>query len=142
MLFRSSRIAPLPGAAGPALCGMAAIIGHVLPVFAGFRGGKGVATAGGAIIGLFPLLALICFACFLVVAARSRRISLASICGAFALPAAYAVSWFFGTVPDPWRAGFSAAVFLLIVVTHRSNIGRLLRGEEKRLEFGKRPSRP
>ena len=137
-----SRIAPLPGAAGPALCGMAAIIGHVFPVFAGFRGGKGVATAGGAILGLLPLLAPICFACFLVVAALSRRISLASICGAFALPAAYSVSWLLGTTPEPWRAGFSVAVFLMIVVTHRANIGRLLRGEEKPLDFGKRAPRP
>jgi glycerol-3-phosphate acyltransferase PlsY len=130
-----SRIAPLPGSAGPVLCGIAAVAGHVFPVFAGFRGGKGIATAAGAAIALFPVLAPFCLACFFLVAALSRTVSLASLTAACALPAAYLVTCAFGAVFDPWRMAFGAAVFLIAVFTHRDNIARLLRGEEKKLDF-------
>jgi acyl phosphate:glycerol-3-phosphate acyltransferase len=130
-----SRIAPLPGSAGAVLCGITATAGQVFPVFAGFRGGKGVATSAGAAIALFPILAPFCLACFLVVAALGRWVSLASMAAALALPAAYLLSCAFGSVFDPWRMAFAAAVFLIATFTHRGNIARLLKGEEKKLDF-------
>jgi acyl phosphate:glycerol-3-phosphate acyltransferase len=130
-----SRIAPLAGFAGAVLCGIAAIAGHVFPVFVGFRGGKGVATAGGAAIALFPILAPICLAFFLLTAALSRWVSLASLVAAFTLPAAYLVACALGATFDPWLLGFAVAVFLVTTVTHRGNIGRLLRGKEKQLDI-------
>jgi glycerol-3-phosphate acyltransferase PlsY len=135
-----SRIAPFTAApsAAPALCGLAAVVGHVLPVFAGFRGGKGVATAAGAAAALAPLPALFGLAAFAVAAALSRRASVASLAGAAALPVAYLVSRALGAAADPWLGGFYLAVLLVLVLTHRMNIGRLLRGEEPRTSFGRR----
>jgi glycerol-3-phosphate acyltransferase PlsY len=130
-----SHVAPLPGSAGPVLCGMTAVAGHVFPVFAGFRGGKGVATSGGAAIALFPILAPFCLAAFLLVAALSRWVVVASLAAAFALPAAYLISCALGVVFDPWRLAFAVAVALTISFTHRGNIARLYRGEEKKLDF-------
>ena len=130
-----SRIAPLPGSMGPVLCAVAAVAGHVFPVFAGFRGGKGVATSAGAAIAIFPILAPFCLLFFLLAAALSRRVVVASLTAALALPALYLVSFAFGAVFDPWRMAFAAAVFLIAVFTHRSNIARLLRGEEKKLDL-------
>jgi acyl phosphate:glycerol-3-phosphate acyltransferase len=130
-----ARIAPLPGSAGPVVCGIAAVAGHLFPVFAGFRGGKGVATFAGAAIALFPILAPFCLAAFLAAAALSRWVVVASLTAAFALPAAYLVSCAFGAVFDPWRMAFCAAVFLIVVFTHRGNIARLFRGEEKKIDF-------
>ena len=135
-----SRIAPLAASpsAAPALCGFAAVVGHVLPVFAGFRGGKGVATAAGAAAALAPLLAPFGLAAFLAAASLSRRASVASLAGAAALPVAYLVSRALGAAADPWRGGFCLAAVLVIAVTPRRNIGRLLRGEEPRTTFGRR----
>jgi glycerol-3-phosphate acyltransferase PlsY len=130
-----SRIVPLQGSFGPVLCGAAAVTGHVFPVFAGFRGGKGAATAAGAGIALFPILSLFCLGCFLLVVVLSRRAAVASLCAAFLLPAMYLASCLLGAELDPARMGFASAMFLLIVITHRGNISRLLHGEEKRLDF-------
>jgi glycerol-3-phosphate acyltransferase PlsY len=130
-----SRIASLPGSVGPVLCGIASVGGHVLPVFAGFRGGKGVATSAGAAVALLPVLAPFCLVVCLAVAAISRWVSLASLTAAFALPALYLAACAFGAVFDPWRMAFAVAVFVIVVFTHRGNIARLLRGEEKKLDF-------
>ena len=130
-----SRIAALPGSAGPVLCGIAAVSGHVFPIFVGFRGGKGVATSAGAAIALFPVLAPFCLACFLLVAALSRWVVVASLTASFVLPATYLVACAFGAVFDPWRMTFAMAVFLIAIFTHRGNIARLVRGEEKKFDF-------
>jgi acyl phosphate:glycerol-3-phosphate acyltransferase len=137
-----SLIAPLPGHMGAVLCGAAAILGHVFPVFLLFRGGKGVATAAGAAIPLFPVIAPVCLAGFLVVAAIGRRVSLASLVAAFLLPALYLLSCLFWLRFDPWLAGFGGLVLLLMVFTHRANIGRLLKGTEKPFEPGRLLRRP
>jgi glycerol-3-phosphate acyltransferase PlsY len=136
-----SRIAPLAASpsAAPALCGLAAVVGHVLPVFAGFRGGKGVATAAGAAAALAPLPALFGLAVFAAAAALSRRASVASLAGAVALPVAYLVSRALGAAADPWQGGFYLAVLLVLMLSHRRNLGRLLRGKEPRMTFGRHP---
>jgi acyl phosphate:glycerol-3-phosphate acyltransferase len=137
-----SLIAPLPGHVGAVLCGAAAMLGHVFPVFLLFRGGKGVATAAGAAIPLFPVIAPVCLVGFLVVAAIGRRVSLASLVAAFLLPALYLVSCLLWQRFDPWLAGFAVFVLLLVTFTHRGNIARLARGTEKPFEPGRLLRRP
>jgi glycerol-3-phosphate acyltransferase PlsY len=134
-VFLVARIAPVADGGSPALCGIAAVTGHVFPVFAGFRGGKGVATAAGAAIAVFPVLAPFCLVIFLVMSAFSRWISLASLTAAFVLPGMYLTSCLFGAHFDPWKAGFAIVLFLFIVMTHRGNIARLIRGEERKLDI-------
>jgi len=118
--------------------GSAAVVGHIWTVFAGFRGGKGVATAAGAAAALAPLPALFGLAAFALAAALSRRASVASLAGAAALPVAYLVARALGAAADQWTGGFHLAVLLVLVLTHRGNIRRLLRGEEPRTTFGRR----
>lgn len=118
---------PAAGIDAP-LAGLCAFVGHVFPVFHGFKGGKGVATAAGALIGIDPWLGLATVASFGVVALFFRLVSLASIIAAL-FAASYAF-WLFGTAP------VTAAVAIMVVLLisrHRDNILRLLRGEERRI---------
>jgi len=108
---------------------IAAVLGHVFPVWLGFRGGKGVASALGAFIALTPRAALVALAVFLLVVVLTRYVSLASILAAAVMPVA-------GLMVAPVRspgvvAGF---VFLsaLVIVKHHGNIRRLLAGTESR----------
>lgn len=110
--------------------GVAAILGHVKPVFLLWRGGgKGVATATGVFAALAPIPSLIAFAVWLLVFLATRYVSLASIAGAITLPTAI---WFFGQ-GEP-QAVFDASILIaaFVVWTHRANISRLRRGEEHR----------
>jgi glycerol-3-phosphate acyltransferase PlsY len=110
--------------------GIAAIVGHVRPVFLlGRGGGKGIATASGVFIALTPIPALVAMATFFVVVAISRYVSLGSLLGALVLPAAIAVQAH-GVTP---LVIVSICVALFVVWTHRENIGRLARGEERRI---------
>ena len=114
--------------------GMAAISGHCYTLFAGFRGGKGVGTAAGMMLALFPLVVPFCLIAFVVIVARTRYVSLGSICAALTLPAGlFILQYGFNRyVPLPLLAfGFLAAAF--IVFTHRSNIKRLLEGSETKI---------
>jgi len=115
---------------------MACVIGHSFPVWLGFRGGKGVATSLGVILGLMPLPSFIVLLIWAVVFKVSGYVSLASIVAALALPVVSIAFQF-----TEWRSGAPAcgfAVFaaLLVVVRHRSNIVRLRAGTESR--FGRR----
>jgi len=119
------------------LAGMAAVCGHIWTIFAGFRGGKGVGTAGGMIIGLYPIAALLCFVVFILVVFFTRYVSLGSILAAVSLPLVLLLL----PAPSPQTDSdvlflFSLLVCGLIVYTHRGNIRRLLKGTENR--FGKR----
>lgn len=128
--------AGLPDAFG-LLCGAAAIAGHTWPVYIGFKGGKGVATSAGVLLGVAPLAGLIGLVSWILLFALSRYVSVASIGAAVAAPAA--AWWLYADRP------LLPAVFtllgLLIVARHRSNIRRLMRGEEHRAgaRGGKRP---
>jgi acyl phosphate:glycerol-3-phosphate acyltransferase len=116
----------------PAVAAAAAMAGHVFPVWLRFRGGKGVAVAGGAVIALMPLVALILFAIWVAIVAITRYTSLASIAGAVvATPLAWALGEPVSTIVFA-AAGTAAVLFL-----HRANIRRLLRGEEHRIELGR-----
>jgi glycerol-3-phosphate acyltransferase PlsY len=107
----------------------AAVLGHIFPVWFGFRGGKGVATAIGAFSVLSLLAVLTVVVVFLAVIATTRFVSLGSITAACLLPLAMRLLFH---APDPEVAAASA-VTLLLIISHRANIRRLLEGTERRL---------
>lgn len=112
-----------------AAAGFAAVLGHVFPIFYGFRGGKGVATAVGAFLLLAPLATLACLAVFVLVVALTRYVSLGSVIAIVLLPPVA------GLVFHAPRAIVlaAAAVAILVVFKHTENLKRLARGEERRL---------
>ena len=110
-------------------CGMAAIIGHVFPVLAGFRGGKGVATTFGVLLALHPYVTLICAGIFLVVLLSSGYVSLSSMTAGVMFPVLLFV--FFNDTPVVLKV-FAVIIAVALLLTHSKNIGRLVRGEEKK----------
>lgn len=110
-------------------CGLAAIIGHVFPVFAGFRGGKGVATTFGMLLALHPLLTLSCAGIFLVVLLISNYVSLSSMAAGIMFPVLLMTVFH---TPSLLLKVFSVLIAIALVITHKKNIGRLIRGEEKK----------
>ncbi|NLV18006.1 MAG: glycerol-3-phosphate 1-O-acyltransferase PlsY [Bacteroidetes bacterium] len=120
------------------IAGLTAITGHIFPVFAGFRGGKGVATMFGVLIGIHPLLTLACFGVFLVVFASTGIVSVSSMSAGIAFPVLLLTV--FHTPSDALKI-FSVIIGIALIITHRKNIGRLIRGEEKKL-FRKKSQDP
>ena len=119
------------------LCGIAAIVGHIWTVFAGFRGGKGVGTAAGLLLALYPLAVLICLAVFAIMLFATRIVSISSITAAVAFPVVLTLFKYAGHRPiTPLLYYFSFFAALLIIFTHRSNLKRLLNGTENK--FGKK----
>ena len=112
------------------LTGVTAIIGHIFPVFAGFRGGKGVASVFGILLALQPLLTICCFGVFLVVLVITGIVSVSSMSSGVAFP--ILLFLIFDTPSIVFKI-FSILVAIALLITHRKNIGRLLRGEEKKL---------
>lgn len=113
---------------------LAAVLGHVFPIFAGFRGGKGVATFLGTALGIFPLTFLSAIGVFLLVFIPSRYVSLGSILSALTMPV-FAFWVFHEPLPS---IIYALIVAIVIPLTHKQNIQRLLKGEEKRLSFSKK----
>lgn len=111
-----------------AAAGFAAILGHVFPLYYGFRGGKGVATAVGVFLALAPLAILACLGVFLVIVAATRYVSLGSVVAMALLPPA---AGFFHAPRAVVYAGAATAV--LVVFKHLENLKRLARGQESRL---------
>ena len=116
-----------------ALAGLAAFLGHLYPVFFGFKGGKGVATAVGVLIAFEPLLALAALLTFAIIVAFFRYVSLASIVAAVFAPAYYLL-----VDGVAWQASGAktlamVAMGLLLIWRHRENIQRLLAGTESKL---------
>jgi acyl phosphate:glycerol-3-phosphate acyltransferase len=114
------------------LAGVAAIVGHNRPVFAGFRGGRGVSAFFGSMVFMNFPVALAGIGILTLVAAASRYMSLGSIVAGLVTCTAMVALWFFGRVPLP-HAAYSVAIVALIIFEHRDNIGRLLKGTERRL---------
>ncbi|HEY6447794.1 MAG TPA: glycerol-3-phosphate 1-O-acyltransferase PlsY [Acidobacteriaceae bacterium] len=116
-----------------ALAALAAILGHIYPVWLGFKGGKGVATAFGVFIALAPWAALGGLGVFIVIFALSRYVSLGSILAAAAFPFLALI------LPHAPRTAFATAVLfivpLIVIAKHHENIARLISGQEYR--FGK-----
>ncbi len=109
--------------------GMAAVLGHVFPVFANFKGGKGVATLFGMVLAIQPGIALSCVLVFLLVLLLTRYVSLSSILAAAMLPVF--VLWIWNEHEVFYRV-FALLVAIIVIVTHQKNIGRILRGVESR----------
>ena len=112
--------------------GLAAVMGHVFPVYVGFKGGKGVGTIAGVGISLFPLAILLVLLVFIVVLAITHYVSLSSILAALAFPL---VVYFVIGIRHPGLIGLSLLVAAFIPATHRKNIKRLLKGEELKFDF-------
>jgi acyl phosphate:glycerol-3-phosphate acyltransferase len=116
-------------------CGMAAIIGHVFPVFAGFNGGKGVATTFGVLLALQPLVTLACAGVFIIVLLAGGYVSLASIAAGIMFPV-FMFTIF--TTPSVIMKIFSVLIAVALVITHEKNIIRLWQGEEKKFLYNKK----
>jgi glycerol-3-phosphate acyltransferase PlsY len=116
------------------VCGLAAILGHVRPVFLMWKGGgKGVATASGVFFALTPLATFASLIGFLTMLATTRRMSVASLTGAVIVPIGVALT----NGPRSLVFGVALGVSAFVFWTHRANIGRLRRGEEPKLNFRK-----
>jgi acyl phosphate:glycerol-3-phosphate acyltransferase len=115
-----------------AVAGAAAIVGHTWSVFIGFGGGRGVATAGGALLAMTPLTIAVVVPIMLALAWATRYVSLASIVGAVLAPIATG-SFALAGLASREAVGLSVVAALLIVVRHADNIDRLRRGTERRL---------
>ncbi|MBL7952937.1 MAG: glycerol-3-phosphate 1-O-acyltransferase PlsY [Flavobacteriales bacterium] len=113
----------------------AAVVGHLYPVFAGFKGGKGVATSLGGVLAVHPGAAAICVLVFAVVFLLSRYVSLGSLCAAVAFPLAVVLIY---RELSAVKIGFAVVLCLTVFYTHRENIGRLIRGEENRMSLAGR----
>jgi len=115
--------------------GIAAVIGHLFPIYTGFRGGKGIATMLGLLIGLQPLAALFSFVVFAVVFLISKYVSLGSVIASLAFP--IFVILVLGSKVSSLNL-FAIFVPILSLITHQKNIERLVRGEETKIKFGKK----
>jgi len=111
---------------------LATVIGHLYPVFADFKGGKGVATSLGGILAVHPGAALVCVLVFTVVFVLSNYVSLGSLCAALGFPLSVVFVWH---EPSAVKVGFAIVLCALVFWTHRQNIGRLVRGEENRMRL-------
>jgi glycerol-3-phosphate acyltransferase PlsY len=110
--------------------GLAAVAGHIYPIWAQFRGGKGVATLFGMLLAIQPVVAASCVGVFLLVLFLTRYVSLSSILASVALP--ICVLWIYNEKEVFYRV-FAVAVSALVVLTHQKNISRLLKGNENRV---------
>ncbi len=139
------------------LAGISAVIGHVFTLFAGFKGGKGVSTAAGMLIGIAPISMLMVIGIFLLTVYISRHVSVASMLAAVAFPLIIAIrkyifelgggldyyiklfgsKVFFHDSLDYHLMIFGLIVAIAILYTHRANIRRLISGTENRITFGK-----
>lgn len=118
--------------------GLAAVIGHIFPIWADFRGGKGVATLFGLVLGISPLTALGCVGIFILVLYLTRFVSLSSILASIAFPIFILVIF---NVDNPVYRIFAISIALMVLLTHQKNIGRLLRGDESKVPILKNRDR-
>jgi glycerol-3-phosphate acyltransferase PlsY len=112
-----------------------AVIGHVFPIFANFRGGKGVATALGLLFGVNPLAAGICLCIFLIVFFSFRFVSLGAITAALAFPF---ISYFVLNEDARIMIIFTIVLSALVIIAHRNNFARLIKGNENKIDIRKK----
>ena len=118
----------------PLVCGVLAVVGHVFSVFVGFKGGKGVATSAGVVLGMAPLAVGLCLLAWVLLVWLSGYVSLGSIVAAGLFPG---VVWFLYPERRP-TIWIYVALAAVIIWMHRANIGRLLAGTENRFGRGDR----
>jgi acyl phosphate:glycerol-3-phosphate acyltransferase len=124
------------------IAGLSAVIGHIWTIFAGFKGGKGIATALGMLLMIVTIEMLIAIGIFILVVSISKYISLGSILGAITVPLALFVREnFFNVHVAGYQTllPFLIVVSLLVIYTHRKNVARLLNGSESKISFSKKP---
>jgi glycerol-3-phosphate acyltransferase PlsY len=109
--------------------GLAAVLGHVFPIWADFRGGKGVASLFGMVLGIQPNVALCCVGVFILVLFLTRWVSLSSILASIAFPIFILVIF---NEPEHLYRVFAIVVAMLVLVTHQKNIGRIINGSESK----------
>ncbi|MBO9155162.1 glycerol-3-phosphate 1-O-acyltransferase PlsY [Chitinophaga sp. GCM10012297] len=114
--------------------GLAAVVGHIFPIWANFRGGKGIATLFGMVLAIQPLVALCCVGVFLMILFLTRYVSLSSIIASIAFPV---LILFIFREQEVFYRIFAIAVALMVVLTHQKNIVRLLRGSESKVPIFK-----
>ena len=120
--------------------GVAALLGHIFPVYVGFRGGKGVATLLGIILAIHPSAALISLVVFILVLLITRYVSLSSIIAALAFPVVIILIY---ETTTPSLIIFSLLIAILVLITHQKNIERLISKEENKANlFGGKKSAP
>ena len=112
--------------------GLTAVAGHIFPIFAGFRGGKGVATSLGIVIGINPYAAIVCLVIFLAVFISSRFVSLGAITAALCFPF---ISYFIINEDARIMIVFTIVLGTLVIFAHRKNIDRLLKGQENKMNL-------
>ncbi len=120
------------------LFGLISVIGHIFPLYANFKGGKGIATLLGMIIGIHYLSALVCFVLFLVILFSTRYVSLSSILAAVAFPLIAIVIY---KNEEPFFVAFGIAAAVMVVLTHQKNIVRLVAGSENKAKLLKKHRR-
>ena len=121
------------GGGSVALVGLAAFLGHLYPVFFGFKGGKGVATAAGVLLGINGWLGLAVLLTWLFMAVVFRYSSLAALTAALSAPAYYVLGDLLIGSPDRWIASTVLVMSALLIWRHRENIKRLVQGQESKL---------
>jgi glycerol-3-phosphate acyltransferase PlsY len=118
--------------------GLAAVLGHIFPIWAEFRGGKGVATLFGMVLGIQPNAALCCVGVFILVLYLTRWVSLSSILASIAFPVFILVIF---NEPEKLYRVFAITVALLVLLTHQKNITRLIKGSESKVPILKHRDR-
>jgi glycerol-3-phosphate acyltransferase PlsY len=137
LLISKLRIDPVPISHNlvQIIAGLSAVLGHIWTIFAGFKGGKGVGTAAGMLFSLYPVAGIICLVIFAIVLLGGRYVSLASMTAAISLPIVILIlNKFFNYSISNELLYFAIFMAHLIVFTHRSNIKRLIKGEENRIK--------
>ena len=120
------------------ICGLLAILGHIFPIWLKFKGGKGVATAGGVFLALAPLGLLIALISFVLIVAKTRYVSLGSILGAIIFGLSILIQQIFSSQINWALLALAGIVILMIIVKHRQNIQRLMQGQENKISFKKK----
>jgi glycerol-3-phosphate acyltransferase PlsY len=115
----------------PLIMGLMVVLGHIYPIFAQFRGGKGVATAIGVIVAVLPMAALGCAVVFFIVVFLTKYVSLGSLLGALAFPLQVSFK-LWNDVSDVYYVALSWLFFIILAYTHRENIQRLIKGTESK----------
>jgi len=120
------------------ICGLLAILGHVFPIWLAFKGGKGVATAGGVFLALAPWSLLIALVSFVLIVAKTRYVSLGSILAALIFGFSIVIAQIMGAQINWAMLALAAIVILMIIIKHKQNIQRLWQGQENKISFTKK----
>jgi glycerol-3-phosphate acyltransferase PlsY len=121
------------------LHGVASVLGHVFPIYVGFKGGKGVATLFGMVLAIQLDVALLCVAIFILVVLLSKYISLGSMIGTLAFPILLMLPKY--NPEEPALIIFGFAMFAIVLLTHQKNIRRMIKGEESKANIKIRKNR-